>query len=41
VIAYQPMLDAALERSAHRPDHCIVLQRPQLVADLVVGRDLD
>jgi len=41
VIAYKPMLDAALERAAHRPDHCVILQRPQLPADLVTGRDLD
>ncbi|HYI56191.1 MAG TPA: acetate--CoA ligase [Microlunatus sp.] len=41
VIAYQPMLDAALDRSRHQPDHCVILQRPQLRADLVAGRDLD
>ena len=41
VIAYKPMLDAALDRSRHQPDHCVILQRPQLRADLVEGRDLD
>lgn len=40
VIAYKPMLDAALERCAHQPDHCVIVQRPQVVADLVDGRDL-
>ena len=41
VIAYKPMLDAALARSDHQPDHCVILQRPQMVAELVEGRDLD
>jgi propionyl-CoA synthetase len=41
VIAYKPMLDAALDRSLHRPDYCVILQRPQLAAELVEGRDLD
>jgi propionyl-CoA synthetase len=41
VIAYKPMLDAALARSTHQPDYCMILQRPQLTADLVEGRDLD
>ena len=33
-IAYQPMLDAGIERSAHKPDAVVMYQRPQLVADL-------
>jgi propionyl-CoA synthetase len=41
VIAYKPMLDAAIDRSQHQPDYCVILQRPQLAADLVEGRDLD
>ncbi len=41
VIAYKPLLDQALALSTHRPEHCVVLQRPQAVADLVPGRDLD
>jgi propionyl-CoA synthetase len=40
VLAYQPMLDAALATAAHRPEHCIVLQRPQQLAELRTGRDL-
>ncbi len=40
-IAYKPMLDAALERSAHRPDYCVILQRPQMRAELTEPRDLD
>ncbi|HEU5486092.1 MAG TPA: AMP-binding protein [Microlunatus sp.] len=41
VVAYHPLLDAALSRSTHQPDHCVILQRPQLRADHVEGRDLD
>ena len=32
VVEYKPLLDAAIERSAHKPDHCVVLQREQAVA---------
>jgi propionyl-CoA synthetase len=41
VIAYKPLLDQALALSAHPPPRCIVLQRPQLQAELMAGRDLD
>lgn len=41
VVAYKPLLDAALEQAAHRPAHCVVLQRPQCPAELTPGRDLD
>jgi len=41
VIAYKPLLDRAIELATHKPDHCIVLQRPQAVAELQPGRDLD
>jgi propionyl-CoA synthetase len=40
VVPYQPMLDAAIELSAHKPDRCVVLQRPQCPADLG-PRDVD
>ncbi len=39
-IAYKPILDAAIDLAAHKPDFCVVLQRPQLRADLVAGRDI-
>ncbi len=29
VIAYKPLLDKAIELSLHKPQHCLVLQRPQ------------
>jgi propionyl-CoA synthetase len=41
VVEYKPMLDAALERSSHRPSHCVVLQRPQSPGQMTEGRDLD
>jgi propionyl-CoA synthetase len=41
VVAYKPLLDEALERAEHRPDACIILQRSQLAAALVDGRDHD
>ena len=40
VVEYKPLLDAAIERSAHKPDHCVVLQREQAVAAMG-ARDLD
>jgi len=41
VIAYKPMLDEAISLAAHKPDACIVLQRPQALAEMQSGRDLD
>ncbi|MCW8885307.1 MAG: propionyl-CoA synthetase [Motiliproteus sp.] len=41
VIPYKPMLDKAIELSAHKPKNCIVFQRPQVVAEMTEGRDLD
>ena len=41
VIEYKPMLDEAIEHSAHKPEKCIILQRPQAKAELIPGRDLD
>jgi propionyl-CoA synthetase len=40
VVPYKPMVDKALELASHKPAKCIVLQRPQLKATLVAGRDL-
>lgn len=41
VIAYKPLLDAAIGMSAHKPDFCLVLQRPQAEAAMTAGRDFD
>lgn len=40
-LAYKPMLDEAIELSPSKPQHCIILQRPQLRCELKNGRDLD
>ncbi|MGJ8544364.1 MAG: propionyl-CoA synthetase [Sulfitobacter sp.] len=41
VVAYKPLLDGAIELAAHKPQCCIILQRPQAPCDLTPGRDLD
>ena len=41
VIPYKPLLDAAVQRAAHKPSHCVVLQREQATATLAAPRDLD
>ena len=41
VIEYKPLLDAAIELSAHKPQSCIILQRPQAQAAMTAGRDVD
>ena len=41
VIQYKPLLDAAIEQATHKPDGCIIFQRPQAQAELIAGRDLD
>jgi propionyl-CoA synthetase len=40
VLPYKPMLDAAIDAAKAKPRHCVVLQRPQVEAALVPGRDL-
>jgi propionyl-CoA synthetase len=41
VIPYKPLLDAALELALHKPRTCLIKQRPEGVAALRAGRDLD
>ncbi|MGC6485177.1 MAG: propionyl-CoA synthetase [Candidatus Puniceispirillales bacterium] len=41
IVEYKPMLDEAIEISSHKPETCILLQRPQAEASMVEGRDLD
>ncbi len=41
IIQYKPLLDEAIERSRHKPDACVILQRSQAKANMVVGRDVD
>jgi len=40
VVAYKPLLDEAIQLSTHKPSKCIVLQRLQMAATLMPGRDL-
>ena len=41
VIEYKPLLDSALEIASHQPDRCVIYQRPQAIATMVQGRDVD
>jgi len=41
VIPYKPLLDAALDLATHKVDAVVLLQRPQLAADMQAGRDFD
>jgi len=40
VVHYKPLLDAAIEAAAHKPDFCVIFQREQEVAKLIEGRDV-
>jgi propionyl-CoA synthetase len=40
IVEYKPMLDRAINLARHKPEHCVVLQRPQAQATLIAGRDL-
>ena len=40
-VAYKPLLDGAIDMASHKPDFCLVLQRPQLEAAMLPGRDFD
>ena len=41
IVSYKPLLDEAIELSAHKPSSCVIYQREALQADLVAGRDLE
>ncbi|MBA4172982.1 MAG: propionyl-CoA synthetase [Hyphomicrobium sp.] len=41
MVAYKPLLDKAIELAKHKPNACLVLQRPLLEAALTSGRDFD
>lgn len=41
VLAYKPLLDAALEKSAHQVANVLILQRYELRAEMCQPRDLD
>ncbi|MDC7784861.1 propionyl-CoA synthetase [Rhodoplanes sp. TEM] len=41
VVAYKPLLDAAITFASEKPSAVLVLQRPQTQAELIPGRDHD
>ena len=41
IVHYKPLLDAAIDLAAHKPDFCVIFQREQEVAQLVEGRDVN
>jgi propionyl-CoA synthetase len=41
IVEYKPMLDRAIELAIHKPETCVILQRPQATAELLAGRDID
>ncbi|MEE9229840.1 MAG: propionyl-CoA synthetase [Acidobacteriota bacterium] len=41
IVEYKPLLDRAIDMAEAKPEHCVILQRPQKEAALVAGRDLD
>jgi propionyl-CoA synthetase len=41
IVKYKPLLDEAIRLAGHKPDACLILQRPQEEASLVPGRDHD
>jgi len=41
ILEYKPMLDRAIELAKHKPEKCIIYQRPFAKAALHRGRDLD
>ncbi|MEM9044621.1 MAG: AMP-binding protein [Pseudomonadota bacterium] len=41
VVEYKPLLDAAIDLATHKPDFCVIYQRPECEAPLVEGRDYE
>jgi len=41
VIAHKPLLDEAINLSDHKPEKCLIFQRPMAQASMIDGRDLD
>jgi len=41
VVEYKPILDRAISLARHKPDRCVIRQRPMATATLTAGRDLD
>ena len=41
IIPYKPLLDNAIETAHHKPDHTVILDRPEAGCEMVAGRDHD
>jgi len=41
IVEYKPLLDEAIKLAVHKPEFCVVFQRPQSNAELTPGRDFD
>jgi propionyl-CoA synthetase len=41
VVPYMPLLEGALEKVSNKPEHCVVVNRPEHTVTLREGRDLD
>ena len=41
IIEYKPLVDEAIRLASHKPQTCIVYQRPQASAAMQAGRDID
>jgi propionyl-CoA synthetase len=41
VIPYKPLLDEAIELSEHKPEKCVIVQRPMAIAEMQPGVDLN
>jgi len=41
VLEYKPMVNRAIELANHKPEKCVVYQRPIVKAELIEGRDVD
>ena len=41
IVAYKPLLDAAIDLAQHKPDHCVILQREMEPARMIADRDVD
>ena len=41
IVQYKPLLDSAIEQARHKPEFCLIHQRPQKAASLLLDRDID
>ncbi|MFD2231853.1 propionyl-CoA synthetase [Alkalimarinus sediminis] len=41
IIAYKPLLDQAIDLASHKPNSCVIVQRPELECSLIEHRDHD